>query len=444
MNPERFSTHSLRDPRLLRVLAAALQAADPAACVRNYLVSHRLPAAGSIYGLALGKAAVPMLDALNGETTLAAGLAVTKHATARREGLVAVIEGGHPVPDARSLEAGRSVLEFAARAGPDDTLVVLISGGASALAAAPHPGIELADLRVLTTMLLQSGARIEEVNTLRRHLDRLKGGGLLRATKAGRTIALILSDVTGNALESIGSGPTAPDPSNRADALEIIRRYSLEAQLPASITAALRSAPETLKVGEAELARVQNVIVGDNSLALQAARIQAVQEGFAVEIITASLEGEAAHVGRELGSRLAQLSREAVRPTCLLAGGETTVTFEAPESGPAPPWGRGGRNQELALAAVPELAGATNAMLITLATDGNDGPTDAAGAVVTGQSAARGEALGLRHGEFLHRHDSYAFFEPLGDLLKPGYTATNVNDLVLLCAFGRGPGQTAY
>jgi glycerate 2-kinase len=332
--------------------------------------------------------------------------------------------GGHPVPDARSLEAGKRALEFVSHLKEDDLLVCLISGGGSALVAAPRPGIGLHDLQALTSALLASGARIDEINTLRRRLDLVKGGGLLRVANKARVISLVLSDVIGNPLEAIASGPTAPDPDTRDDALSIVSKYRLENSLPAAALAALKSAPETLKPGDPIFERVQNVIIGDLAIAAQAAREQAEREGFQSEILTTHVQGEAREVGRDFAHRLHTANSHRSEPFCLIAGGETTVTIHGP--------GRGGRNQELALAAVPELDALKNVMMIALATDGEDGPTDAAGAVVTGESAQRAESLGLDAADFLSRNDAYSFFEALGDLLKPGSTGTNVNDLIFL------------
>jgi len=306
-----------------------------------------------------------------------------------------------------------------------DLVVCLISGGGSALLTAPVDGVSLADMQALTAALLGCGASIDEINTLRRHLDRVKGGGLARAAAPARVIGLLLSDVVASPLEAIASGPTAPDPTTSADALAVLARYDLRRRVPGSILNALESNRETPKPGDALFARVHNLIVGSNAVSAQAALSQAEREGFRARLLTTALQGEAARVGRDLA---AELRRVASRPACLCAGGETTVTL-----GDAP--GRGGRNQELALAAVADLAGLPDVMLVTLATDGEDGPTDAAGAVVTGGTLACARALGLDPDDYLRRHDAYAFFDALGDLLKPGPTGTNVNDLTFLFAF---------
>jgi hydroxypyruvate reductase len=366
-----------------------------------------------------------MMDALAERLPLAGGLAVTKFASGLRRSAYTVLEGGHPVPDVRSLEAGQRVLEFVSSLGEEDTLVCLISGGGSALVTAPY--VPLEDLQTLTSLLLSSGAPIDEINVLRRQLDRVKGGGLARATR-GKIVSLILSDVIGTPLEAIASGPTAPDPTTRKDSLSILRKYDLDKRVPDSILAFLEDdSPVSSDEEHASGFRnVQNVIVGDNRLAARAALEQAEREWFRAEILTNELQGEAREVGRELAHRLHAASQTQVHPFCWIAGGETTVTLQGN--------GKGGRNQELALAAVDELAGLQGVMLIALATDGDDGPTDAAGAVVTGESARRAEALGLDPADALARNDAYPFFDALGDLLKTGPTGTNVNDLVFLCA----------
>jgi hydroxypyruvate reductase len=426
MDANRFATRSLQDPRILRILSTALEAVDPYLAVQKHLPNLD----GRVFGLGIGKAAIPMMDAFAARIPLSGGLAVTKFGSGLSRSSYTVIEGGHPIPDARSLYAGEKVLEFVSSLHEDDILVCLISGGGSALVTAPY--IPLEDLQKLTSLLLSSGARIDEINTLRRQLDRIKGGGLARATKA-KIISLILSDVIGNPLEAIASGPTVPDPTTKDDALKILDKYSgvltTEARRHgaslSSVSQWLRGSKE-IETDRSTFAHVQNIIIGDNKLASQAALHQAELEGLQAEILTNELQGEA----REVGLMLAKLLREQLikrpRPFCLIAGGETTVTIRGK--------GRGGRNQELALSAVNELTGLDDVILIALATDGDDGPTDAAGAVVTGESAQRAESLGLDASDALSRNDAYPFFQALGDLIKTDPTGTNVNDLVFLFA----------
>jgi hydroxypyruvate reductase len=429
MNAFSFATHSLQDARVLRILTAALDAVEPGAAVRKALAERPLPKAERTVGLAVGKASLPMLDALTGLMPLESGLAIPKHASSPSPSLYSIMEGGHPIPDERSLAAGQAALKFVSRLTPDDLLVCLISGGGSALMTAPR--IPLADLRSLTSALLACGARIDEINSLRRHLDQVKGGGLVRAANGARVISLIISDVVGDPLEAIASGPTAPDPSTCADARTIIQKYELEDKIPASIMSAFE---ETLKPGDELFSRVENRVIASNEIAVRAALTQAEREGFHTNLLTTSLQGEAREVGVELATKLRKSvgrlhNQSASRQTSevFIAGGETTVTLRGS--------GKGGRNQELALAAVPVLAGLENVMLISLATDGEDGPTDAAGAVVTGESADRAESLGLSGPASQSRNDAYPFFAALDDLIRIGPSGTNVNDIVLMFAF---------
>ena len=273
MDPNRFVTHSLTDARILRILSAALEAVDPAAAVRNYLPQ----VSGKVYGLGIGKAAIPMLTALAETTQLSGALAISKHASGLSRNLFPVILGSHPIPDSRSQLAGEGALEFVSALTADDTLICLISGGGSALVTAPYAGISLQDMQTLTALLLSCGARIDEINTLRRQLDRIKGGGLVRATKA-RVISLILSDVVGSPLETIASGPTVQDPTTRADAIAILMKYQIEKKIPNTIIHLLESG-SLLPDREQLAVRLQskNIIIGDNKLAALAALEQAVQ-----------------------------------------------------------------------------------------------------------------------------------------------------------------------
>ena len=428
---------------LQRILQSALQAADPALALHRFvrldgtrlLVDERayeLQAYRHIHLLSFGKAGDRLARALYEllGTLLYRGLVIAKKAQPFPPGGFDVIEAGHPMPDERSLRAGRTVMDFLQDVGPNDLLICALSGGASSLVSLPRSPIDLKMLQGLTARLLACGANIREINTLRRHLDVLKGGGLLRHTQAA-VIGLILSDVTGDSLEDIGSGPTAPDPSTREQALSILRKYNLSAACPAELLSSIKNGPETLKPQDARLANVQNLVIGSNLLAVQAALRQAAREGLHPHGPGPALAGEARQVAQVLcrALRLACEDGQPVsRPFCMVAGGETTVTLQGA--------GRGGRNTELALAAVTELAGLQDVLLVTLATDGEDGPTDAAGALVSGESWQRAKALGLDDPQtYLDRNDSYAFFAALGDLVKTGPTGTNVNDLVLMFGF---------
>jgi hydroxypyruvate reductase len=421
VSPDRFLTNSLKDPRIARILDAALVAVDPGRLVRDHLKRIKLPAHDHLFILGIGKASEPMVLAATDELPhFARALVITKHATVKPPPHVEIVEASHPVPDARSVMAGRAALDFASRLGERDLLLCLISGGGSALAVSPRSGIGLRDIQVLTSALLAAGAGIEDINTLRRHLDGFKGGGLARITKA-HVLTLLLSDVIGDRLEAIASGPTAPDPTSGADALGILSGYGIQA--PPNVYALLSTQRSS---GDLPTSRVTNIVIGSNDLAAQAARQQAEAEGFHTRVLRTDLQGEARELGTRLANRLKADAADDPRPFCLIAGGESTVTIHGK--------GKGGRNQELALAAVGTLAGMRDLMLVALATDGDDGPTDAAGAVVTGETASRARLAHVDVEDHLARNDSYHFFLALGDLLKPGYTGTNVNDLIFLIA----------
>ncbi len=419
VNIDRFFTHSLTDPRIARILAAALEAVEPGRLIEDYLERNPLPPHERLFILGIGKAGEPMaMAAVKALPDFASALVITKHATCAPPARVEMMEAGHPVPDARSVMAGRAALDLAARLTEKDLLLCLVSGGGSALSVSPRTGIGLRDIQLLTTALLNAGAGIEDVNTLRRHLDGFKGGGLARITKA-RVLSLLLSDVVGDRIEAIASGPTAPDPTSGADALAILGAYGIQA--PPNVYALLSTQRSS---GDLPTSRVANVIIGSNDMAAQAASNQAEIEGFHARVLRTDLQGEARELGTRLAGRLKADAADDPRPFCLIAGGESTVTVQGN--------GKGGRNQEVALGAVETLAGIKDLMLISLATDGDDGPTDAAGAVVTGETAARARAARVDVDDYLARNDSYHFFEALGDLLKPGYSGTNVNDLAFL------------
>ena len=435
---ELFRTHTLarhlHGEAITRILAAAIHAVEPQSAVRNFVQrygqtllinrhEYHLDKGGRIFLLGLGKAshamALPLVDLLADH--FPRGLLIPKHTPTQPLSGFDIQLGGHPVPDENSLRAGEKAMQLISGLTEKDLLICLISGGGSALMSAPHVGISLFDLRELTSSLLACGARIDEINTLRRHLDQVKGGGLAKLAFPARVVSLILSDVVNSPLEAIASGPTAPDPSTRANALAVLEKYKLQGKTPAAILKALETAPETPKPANGLFERVQNVIVGSNLLAAQSALEQAKVEGFHSQLLGNDWQGEACEVGKNLSNILK--STTIPRPFCLVAGGETTVTLRG--------HGRGGRNQELALAAVRQLAGLDNALFVTLATDGEDGPTDAAGAVVNGDTLQRGLDIGLSPESFLDNNDAYSYFATLNDLLKPGPTGTNVNDLML-------------
>ena len=429
------------------IVAAAIAAVDPYQAVLravqrdgDYLrigeQSFDLRAIRRLKAVGMGKAGRAMLQALNDALgdRLAGGMVIAKHAAPPYEeiGRARLLAGGHPAPDANSIEAGRQLLAELEGGTADDLTICLISGGGSALAAAPAEGIALADLQALTNHLLACGATVNEINCLRKHLDRVKGGGVARQAAPARLVSLILSDVIGSPLDVIASGPSVPDPSTYADAWQIIQKYHLEASLPPAIGRRLQRGlagdlPETLKPGDPIFARTTNLVVGSNDQAAQAALARARQFGYHTLLLSTYLQGEARSAGQFLAAIARQIAASGEplpRPACLVAGGETTVTLHGS--------GKGGRNQELALGAAAELAGLPETVLLSFGTDGEDGPTDAAGAAVTGETLGRAASLGLKPALFLQNNDAYHFFASLGDLLRPGPTGTNVNDLTFL------------
>lgn len=426
------------------LLSAALHAAEGDRLVRaavsadgdRLCISGRpLWAGARLVVAAIGKAAASMAAGLEAAAGahIARGLIVTKDGHAQSQCAAgalpaarwAVRESGHPVPDARSEAAARELLALAAATHPDEVLVVLLSGGASALLACPLPGLEQSDLIATTRALLASGAAIDEVNTVRKHLADVAGGRLARAAGAGRIEVLVVSDVPGDRLDVIGSGPCVPDGSHYRDALAVIERLALRDRIPARALAALEAGaagarPESPKPGDPGFGRVQTTILASNATALAAAGAEAVRRALHPIVLPGALRGEAREVGRRLAA-LALALRPPV-PLVLLAGGETTVTVRGP--------GRGGRSQELALAAAGVLDGAPGIVLLAAGTDGSDGPTDAAGACVDGGTRARAHALGVDADLALAENDSYPCLAAEGGLLRTGPTGTNVMDLV--------------
>jgi glycerate 2-kinase len=438
---------------------AALAAVDPAEAVRRWVQREQdvLRIAARDYSLASfehvwiaggGKAAGPMAAALAervGEQ-LSGGVIVTKYGHADAgppAATIAVYEAGHPVPDEAGVRGARQLADVVRGAGPADLILCPISGGGSALMVLPVPGVTLSDLQMLTEQLLRSGATINELNAVRKHLSQIKGGGLARMATPATLVSLILSDVVGDPLDVIASGPTVPDPTTFQDAWAVLERYELIESAPPSIVGRLKAgneaaretrggkAPaETPKPGDPIFERVQNVIVGSNRTAAQGALEKARELGFNPLLLTTYVEGEArevAHVVAALAKEIVRYDEPVARPACLICGGETTVTVRGD--------GLGGRNQELALAAAPALEGWPDIVLLALATDGTDGPTDAAGAFVSGDTVARARQADLDPLSYLARNDSYHFFEKLGDLVVTGPTQTNVNDLLFIFVF---------
>ncbi len=455
--------HPQRRQTVLSVLEAALSAVAPVDAVQTALrcEGDRLHVAERVYNLneyrrifvvGAGKAGAPMtraVEQLLGDR-LDSGLVVVKtgHVDEERaaDSAISIVEASHPLPNAAGVAAGEQILALAEQATRDDLVIALLSGGGSALLVAPAPGLSLADLQAMTDALLASGADIREINCLRKHCSAVKGGQLARAVAPATLLTLVLSDVVGSPLDAIASGPTVPDGTTWADAWAIVERYRLEGKLPASIVARLQSGlagevadtpkPDDPLFANAALAP-QTLIVADNRVAAEAARVRARALGFNTLLLSTFVEGEA----REVAKVVAALAKEIVAsgqpvspPACLILGGETTVTL-----GEQP--GRGGRNQALALAAALEIdREQTHALddvtIVSLATDGTDGPTDSAGALVDSGTVARGRARGLNARDHLRRDDVYPFLQATNDLLLTGPTQTNVNDLIFVFVHG--------
>lgn len=434
----------LRD-ELWGIARQALAAVAPDECIRRHVSlegekllvngsAFQLPRKGRLLVVGFGKASARMAAALEGILggRVDCGLVVTAEGYKVPTDRVEVVEAGHPVPDSRGLAAAKRIVKLVSQAEEGDLVVVLISGGGSALLTLPAEGLSLQDLMHTNKLLLESGAKIQEMNAVRKHLSCLKGGGLLRLAHPAQVVSLILSDVPGDPLDSIASGPTVPDPTTFRDAARVLRRYGIWEEVPegvrARIEAGLRGeVPETLKPHDPVFARVRNVIVGSGRVATEAALEAGTRLGFRGLILTTTLEGEAREVGKffsALARELVRFGRPVAPPALLVAAGETTVTVRGK--------GKGGRNQELVLSAALGIEGLPGVALLSLGTDGRDGPTDAAGGLVDGGTAARMRAAGVDPETALAENDSYHALRAAGDLLLTGPTGTNVADLVLL------------
>ena len=427
----------------LEVLGAALDAVAPGAALRRTIQrdGETLRVAGRSYDLrhfrrvlvvGAGKAAAPMAQAVEevlGDR-ISSGAVTVKYGYTAPTAQVMLREAGHPVPDAAGVAGTRAMIALLEQTGPDDLVLCLISGGGSALMPLPVPGVTLEELQTLTTALLRSGAPIQALNAVRKHLSQVSGGQLARLAYPATVLTLIVSDVVGSPLDVIASGPTVADTSTFQDAWDVLARYGVLDQAPASIRQHLErglagQVAETVKPGDPALERVHNVIVADNALAAEAAAARARALGFDTLLLSTFVEGEAREVGRVLAAlarEVAAHGRPVMAPACLLLGGETTVTVRGE--------GKGGRNQELVLASALAIQGTRGILIASLATDGTDGPTDAAGGLVDGETVMRGEAAGRSVFEALADNDAYAFLDGAGDLLMTGPTNTNVNDLM--------------
>jgi len=432
---------------LKKIFEAGVAAADAAGAVRRVVcpegsrvrvgsVRLEVPEGCRVLVVGCGKASARMAAALEeglGDRISEGWINVKPgHGPALRR--VHVHEAGHPVPDQAGMRGAEEIVRIVRGAKEQDLVFCCISGGGSALLPLPVEGVSLEDKQSVTRQLLACGATIAEINAVRKHLSRVKGGHLARLAWPARVVGLMLSDVIGDAVDTIASGPTAPDPTTFADALAVLRKYGLEASVPKGVMhhleegAAGRRA-ETPKPGDPVFEKVVNLVVANNRAAVEACCARAEDLGYRPLVLTTALQGEA----REVGAVLAAVGREVVAsdrpvpaPACLVSAGETTVTLGGD--------GLGGRCQELALSAAIHLRGQAGVTVLAAGTDGTDGPTDAAGAFADGTTCGRAAALGLDPARFLKRNDSHHFFDRLGDLLRTGPTGTNVMDLYLVLA----------
>jgi glycerate 2-kinase len=431
----------------LRIFGAALKAADPARGIEMlirveggalYAGKHRydLSRFRTIQVVGAGKASAVMARAVEKllGRRVSGGLINTKYEHLAKVKRVELHEASHPVPDEAGVAGARRIAEIARGAGEEDLVIALISGGASALLPLPAEGITLAEKQATTKLLLACGATINEINCVRKHISGIKGGQLARLTAPATLLALLLSDVIGDPLDVIGSGPAAPDDSTFQQAWDVFEKFGITGKLPAPVRKRIEAGvrgeiPETPKSGDACFRRTRNLIVGSNRQAVDAAAAAARELGYRPVVLSTLVEGET----REIAAMHCAIAREALLsgrpakpPVCFISGGETTVTLKGD--------GKGGRNMEFALACALALDGVEDVLAFSAGTDGTDGPTDAAGAWASGLTAGRARARGLNPQAFLACNDSYNFFEQSGGLVMTGPTGTNVMDVRLMLA----------
>ena len=412
------------------IFRAALAAADPAAAVTRYLERRNFDGYRHIYVLGAGKAGASMAHAAERVLgrRITAGLINVKYGHTARLRRIELNQCGHPVPDEAGADGAARIADLASAAGPGDLVLCLISGGASALLPLPAEGITLAEKQDTTRQLLACGANIHEMNALRKHISRIKGGQLARLAAPAAVEALLLSDVIGDNLDVIGSGPTAPDDSTFADVAGILDRYGIRGAIPAAVRNRIERGlrgeiAETPKPGDPLFASVRNTVIGSNRLALDAAARAARSLGYRALILSSQIQGETREIARmhaAIAREIVETGRPIKSPACIITGGETTVTLHGD--------GLGGRNQEFVLAAAIDIAGLDRVVVFSAGTDGSDGPTDAAGAIADGASLSRSPEAR----RFLDANDSYRYFQPLGDLVITGPTNTNVMDVRLI------------
>ncbi len=424
------------------IFHAALQAADPRQCIFRSMrldgdnlsvfdATYALRKFSKIVVIGAGKATPAMAAAVEeilGDY-ITAGAINTKYDHGLPLKHIATTECGHPIPDPAGVAGATRITSLLRQLDEDALVIALFSGGGSALLPAPAAGISLQEKQATTQMLLACGATIDEINTIRKHLSSTKGGLLARQSFPARMITLMLSDVIGDPLDTIASGPTHPDPTTFAECMALVDHYQLGAKLPPAVLHHLQEGlqghlPDTPKGDDPCFAKVQTHVIGNNALALAAARQIALDRGYQTLVLSSRIEGETrevAAVHAAIAQEIRTSGQPIVPPACLISGGETTVTLRGK--------GKGGRNQEFVLSACLRLQGWEGITLLSGGTDGTDGPTDAAGALGDGTTVARARELGLSATSYLEENDSYHFFKALDDLVITGPTNTNVMDL---------------
>ncbi|WP_181256573.1 glycerate kinase type-2 family protein [Merismopedia glauca] len=433
-----------------QIYQAVLEAVDPYEAIQSHLqiegnnliigkLSVSLTDKSRIFVVGAGKASAYMAQAVeniledrlscNERSRIAGGIVSVKDGHSKPTQRITIKEASHPQLDRRSLANGEQILKYCQQATAEDLILCLISGGGSALMEVLPFGINLEDLQATTQILMHQGADIVALNTVRKHLSLIKGGQLARWAYPARVCGLILSDVVGDDLSAIASGVTVPDPTTFADALQVLQQFDRERQVPTKIwdyfqQGVQNQLPETPKPGDRVFEKVYNLVIASNQLAIDSAAYQAQELGYQVEILTTSLTGEARLVAQEMVAIARSKQQLGAQKLCLLAGGETTVTVTGK--------GIGGRNQELALAAAIALEGVDGITILSAATDGGDGNSDATGAILDGYTVIRARELGLNPQQMLENNDSGSFFARLGDRIVTGATFTNVNDLVIV------------
>lgn len=439
--------HEVLRQHATEIFYAGLRAVDPIDAIQRHVhcegtalhvgsQQYDLDAFRHIYVVGGGKAGASMASAVEdllGER-ITQGWVNVKYEHLAPTRTVHIHEAGHPVPDEAGVRGTQEIVQLLDAATEQDLVICLISGGGSALLPAPVAGITLQQKQAVTKLLLNCGATINEINTIRKHISAIKGGQLARVASPATLVTLILSDVIGDPLDTIASGPTVPDSQTFTDCLNILNKYEIEAQIPAPVLQRLQQGAQgevadTPKTGDPIFTKVQNLIIASNVLAARAAAEKAMALHYHTMLLSTFVEGETREVAKVHAAILKEIvhsGQPLPAPACIISGGETTVSIQGN--------GLGGRNQEFVLAAAREIAGLNNVVILSAGTDGTDGPTDAAGAIADGDTVQRAQEKSLDPLVFLKNNDSYHFFEALGDLIKTGPTNTNVMDLRILLA----------